>query len=811
MVPLLAATPAAATTGSLPTWMVRSTAVNLLDNYLGNGILAENAFDVPSTLETGAPHDWLSQDVQTFTAYGPATAPGSLLYALDNGKVPAGVSYLLYDDEAWSATPLAEQEDPAAYMSLFVDAAHAFGYQAILAPAVDLATAMPCYDAQDADWANYLTDCSIPLLAAASGTDVYEVQAQRFEDDTSPGSGCGCYAWFVDEAARQAAAADPLVEVLAGLASDHSGVVSTPQDLYADTVATEGQVDGYWLNVPSQSGACPTCTPGGAPQVAAAYLWLLGYQGNGSQAISFVPPGGAAVGTSATLAATGGPSGNPVVFSLDPASTAGACSLSGPDGATVVYAAVGSCVIDANEVGDADWNPAPQVTATVAVAPGSQQIGSVSLGGLAAAQQGEAPGGVVGTSATLSAAGGGSTSPVVFSVDPSTPAGVCEVAGAGLELTGVGSCVVDANQAGDANWDPAPQVEQTVTVTQGTQAIAFSPPAVAAYGTSLTLTAAGGASGNPVVFSVDPSSGPGVCQVFGAVLAVTGVGACVVDADQAGDASYGAAVEVVATIDAVPASQSITFGPAPAAAVGTPAMLAATGGGSRNPVVFSVDPSSGAGVCTVSGPDGASVSFAAAGTCVVEARQAGDADWLLAPAATQSFYVGRAQQTITFTSVAPAGARYAGPTYTVAVRGGASGNPVVVTSGRTTVCTVSGTTVRFVGVGTCPLLAQQAGNARYLPAAAKQAFVVHKSPQAFVITSKPPAKPVVGGSYTVATKAGASGMPVVLSSATPSVCTVGGAVVHFVGAGTCTVDANEASDADYYAAPEQRKTFTVAR
>jgi len=40
-------------------------------------------------------------------------------------------------------------------------------------------------------------------------------------------------------------------------------------------------------------------------------------------------------------------------------------------------------------------------------------------------------------------------------------------------------------------------------------------------------------------------------------------------------------------------------------------------------VVFSVDASSGAGVCTVSGD---TVSYAAAGSCVIDANQAGTAD-----------------------------------------------------------------------------------------------------------------------------------------------------------------------------------------
>jgi hypothetical protein len=47
-------------------------------------------------------------------------------------------------------------------------------------------------------------------------------------------------------------------------------------------------------------------------------------------------------------------------------------------------------------------------------------------------------------------------------------------------------------------------------------------------------------------------------------------------------------------------------------------------------VVFTVDASSGAGVCSVSGTDGTTVSYTAAGSCVIDANQAGNANYLAA-------------------------------------------------------------------------------------------------------------------------------------------------------------------------------------
>ncbi len=85
------------------------------------------------------------------------------------------------------------------------------------------------------------------------------------------------------------------------------------------------------------------------------------------QAITWTPPASALAGTSAALSATGGGSGNPVVFSVDPSSGAGVCAVSGSDGTTVSYRTAGTCVIDANQAGGASYAAAPQLTGSVAV------------------------------------------------------------------------------------------------------------------------------------------------------------------------------------------------------------------------------------------------------------------------------------------------------------------------------------------------------------------------------------------------------------------------------------------------------------
>jgi hypothetical protein len=97
-----------------------------------------------------------------------------------------------------------------------------------------------------------------------------------------------------------------------------------------------------------------------------------------------------------------------------------------------------------------------------------------------------------------------------------------------------------------------------------------------------------------------------------------------------------------------------------------------------------------------------------------------------APARPAAAWVIKAAQTITFTSTAPAAATVGGPTYTVTATA-TSGLPVTFTidASATSVCSISGATVSFIGGGMCVIDANQAGNASYNPApAVQQAFAV---------------------------------------------------------------------------------------
>jgi len=69
----------------------------------------------------------------------------------------------------------------------------------------------------------------------------------------------------------------------------------------------------------------------------------------------------------------------------------------------------------------------------------------------------------VGSTYTVTAAGGGSGNEVTFTTDPSS-ALVCSINGATVSLIGPGTCTIDANQEGNGNYQASPQVQQSFTV-----------------------------------------------------------------------------------------------------------------------------------------------------------------------------------------------------------------------------------------------------------------------------------------------------------------------------------------------------------
>ncbi len=427
-------------------------------------------------------------------------------------------------------------------------------------------------------------------------------------------------------------------------------------------------------------------------------------------------------GATYSVEATGGASGNAVSFAIDAAS-AGICSISGN---TVSFAGVGTCTINANQSGNATHAAAAQAQQSFAVGQGSQTL-SFRTDAPTNASRG-------GPTYSVGVNGGSSDSPIFLTLDAAASS-VCSISDGVVSFIGVGTCTVNANQAGNANYLAAAQIQQSFAVGKSTQTISFTDPAditVFSANQQVNLTATA-TSALAVAFTSETGT---VCTVDGATATVLTAGTCTISANQAGDDDYAAAPQVQQSFAIAQVPQTIIFtstAPSDAVVDGSAYSVTATGGESGNAVTFAVDNASTA-VCSISG---STVSFTGAGTCTINANQTGTVNYSAAAQVQQSFSVGKAAQAITFTSTPPASAAVGGPTYLVSATGGNSGNTVTfaIAGASAANCSISGSTVSFIGAGECTINADQAGNDNYLAAPqTPQAFTVGKGSQTISFT-----------------------------------------------------------------------------
>jgi large repetitive protein len=216
--------------------------------------------------------------------------------------------------------------------------------------------------------------------------------------------------------------------------------------------------------------------------------------------------------------------------------------------------------------------------------------------------------------------------------------GPATLSGNTLTITGVGTVVVAANQAGNANYIAASQVTASVVVNQASQTITFTPlVSPVTYGVAPIALSATSTSGLPVSFSL--LSGP--ATLSGNTLTITGVGTVVVVANQLGNANYTAASQVTASVVVNQAAQTITFTP-PVSPVtyGVSSIALSATSTSHLPVTFTV----------LSGPatlSGNTLTITGVGTVEVAANQGGSANYTAASQVTESVLVNRSGLSLT--------------------------------------------------------------------------------------------------------------------------------------------------------------------
>ncbi|MBP7701223.1 MAG: autotransporter domain-containing protein [Phenylobacterium sp.] len=535
-----------------------------------------------------------------------------------------------------------------------------------------------------------------------------------------------------------------------------------------------------------------------AALTSAASLASNAVTAKSAQTITFANPGSQNFGTSPDLrVVNGGASSTSALDVSFTSSTTGVCTVT--SAGVLTFLTVGACTINADQAGDFQYGAATQVSRSFtvnAIVPGAPTSVVATAGDTQASVAFVAPTNTGGTTIT------GYTVTV-------SPADVAPVnsAGSPVVITGLSNrspytfTVTADNSAGTG---PASSASNSVTPAQ-TQIITFNNPGAQNFGTTPTLTATSD-SGLTVYFS---SSTTGVCTITtGGALTFRAAGTCTINADQAGDALWLAAPQVVRNfvVNAVaPGAPTITtVGPGDGQVSLAFTPPSNTGGGTITGYTVTINPGGRTAACGPTPPcvitgltNGVAYSFTLTATNGVGGGSSSGSSAPVAPVASEPVQVG---QTISGLAANPAAPVFApGGTFSVSATGGGGSSPVTfaIAPASSGVCTISGTSVTMLAAGTCTITADQAADATHLAAPSVSLSVVIGAATPSLSWSGDLTKTLGDPDFELADPTSDSKGAFSFASSDPAVARVAGRTVTLTGPGTAVLTASQAEDGDY--------------
>jgi hypothetical protein len=278
---------------------------------------------------------------------------------------------------------------------------------------------------------------------------------------------------------------------------------------------------------------------------------------------------------------------------------------------------------------------------------------------------------------------------------------VATIIGNTVTIRGVGTAVITATQAASGNFTGASATANLVVSAATPSLGIFTVPAKVFGSAAFVLTSPTSTSSGAWSYS---SGNTNVATISGNTVTIRGVGTAVITATQAASGNFTGA-STTGNLVVSWGSQTITFNqPAVQTYVpnGTFALSATAPGGA---VAFT---SSNTNVISVSG---STATMRGAGTAVITANQAGNANYAAATAVTRSVTVNKGSQTISFNP--PATNTYVANGTLSFPTTASSGLTIAYSSSNTNVLTVSGATATMKAKGTVNVTASQSGNTNF--------------------------------------------------------------------------------------------------
>ena len=407
-------------------------------------------------------------------------------------------------------------------------------------------------------------------------------------------------------------------------------------------------------------------------------------------------------------------------------------------------------------------------------------------------------------------------------VTTATNTDVCTVNNGLVTMKAPGTCTITVSKTGDATYDAATPLTQTLPVVgKAAQDIVFTSaaPTGAKIGGTYAPTAVSRIAGTQTTTGRTPViSASGACSLTNGVVTFTSAGTCTVSATIANDATYADASASAQVLSVGKKTQTIVLTSSPPASARVNDAYQIAGYLMRDATRVDnadVTTATNTDVCIV---NNGLVTMKALGTCTITVSKTGDATYDAATPITQSIpVVAKAAQDVVFTSTAPTGAKIGGtyaPTAVSRIAGTQTTTGLTPVIGASGACSVAGGTVTFTAAGTCTVSASITNDATYADASASaQVIAVGKKTQTIVLTSAPPASARVNDTYQVngylmrdATRVDNAD---VTTATNTDVCTVNNGLVTMKAPGTCTITVSKMGDATYDAATPLTQTIPV--
>jgi len=402
----------------------------------------------------------------------------------------------------------------------------------------------------------------------------------------------------------------------------------------------------------------------------------------------------------------------------------------------------------------------------------------------------------VGTSVTITTAGGSGTGAITYAL--STPNPLCSLVGSTVTVSQPATCSVTATKAAQGLF--ASITSSAVVFTfQGPQA-AFSisnATLTNPVGTSVTLTTVGGSGSGAVTYAL--STPNPLCSLVSATVTASQPTQCSVVATKAAQGLFASitSTAIVFTFKSPQTTLSISNSTLTNTA-GNAVTLTTTGGSGSGAVSFAVTGTS----CTLTN---ATLGATAATTCVVTATKASDISFAQAVSAAVSFNFMGAQATLSISNSALTNP--VGTSVTLTTAGGSgTGAITYALSTANPSCSIRRGAITATVSTTCSVVATKDASGVFASVTSAPVVFTFKGPQATLSISNSTLTNAVGTAVTLTTSGG-SGTGAVSYTVTGTNCTLTNATLGATAATTCVVTATKAQDDLFVASNTTTQNF----